>query len=56
VNSGPGEVLFVAVGEMHRLEDFTPNFRTPNFRGPDFRTSDFRMGVMFYGPVGGEKP
>jgi mannose-6-phosphate isomerase-like protein (cupin superfamily) len=35
----PGEVLFVAAGEVHRFEDFT---------------ADFAAWVFFYGPDGGE--
>jgi len=34
-----GEALFVAAGQQHRFEDFTP---------------DFAAWVIFYGPVGGE--
>ncbi|MGD9603825.1 MAG: cupin domain-containing protein [Gammaproteobacteria bacterium] len=33
---GPGDVLFAAAGEVHRFEDFTPDFAT---------------WVLFYGPV-----
>jgi mannose-6-phosphate isomerase-like protein (cupin superfamily) len=36
---GPGDVLFVPAGAVHRFEDFTPDFRT---------------WVVFYGPPGGE--
>jgi len=41
VTFGAGDALFVAAHETHRFEDFTPDFGT---------------WVMFYGPVGGEKP
>jgi quercetin dioxygenase-like cupin family protein len=36
---GPGTFLFVAAGQPHRLEDFSPDFAT---------------WVFFYGPPGGE--
>jgi hypothetical protein len=36
----PGAFLFVAAGQEHRFEDFTP---------------DFAAWVFFYGPVGGER-
>jgi len=35
-----GSFLFVAAGQVHRFEDFTP---------------DFAVWVAFYGPEGGEK-
>jgi mannose-6-phosphate isomerase-like protein (cupin superfamily) len=38
---GPGDALFVRAGEIHRFEDFTPDFAT---------------WVVFYGPKGGETP
>ncbi len=38
---GPGDALFVAAHDVHRFEDFTPDFAT---------------WVIFYGPVGGEGP
>lgn len=38
---GPNDALFVAAHEVHRFEDFSPDFAT---------------WVMFYGPVGGESP
>ena len=38
---GPGEVLFVPAGVVHRFEDFT---------------ADFATWVFFYGPEGGERP
>ena len=38
---GPSDALFVAAHEVHRFEDFTPDFAT---------------WVVFYGPVGGESP
>ena len=41
VTFGPGDALFVPAYETHRFMDFTPDFGT---------------WVMFYGPVGGEKP
>jgi mannose-6-phosphate isomerase-like protein (cupin superfamily) len=41
VTFAPGDALFVAAGETHRFESFTPDFAT---------------WVMFYGPPGGEKP
>lgn len=37
----PGAVLFVAAGQEHRFEAFTP---------------DFAVWVFFYGPPGGEVP
>ncbi len=37
---GPGDVLFVPAGVVHRFFDFT---------------DDFATWVVFYGPVGGEK-
>ena len=37
---GPGDVLFVPAGVVHRFFDFTVDFGT---------------WVIFYGPVGGEK-
>jgi mannose-6-phosphate isomerase-like protein (cupin superfamily) len=40
VRFGPGDLLFVAAGEMHRFEDFS---------------EDFGTWVVFYGPQGGEK-
>jgi mannose-6-phosphate isomerase-like protein (cupin superfamily) len=36
---GPGSFLFVAAGQPHRFEDFSP---------------DFTVWVFFYGPPGGE--
>jgi Cupin domain len=36
---GPGSFLFVAAGQPHRFEDFSP---------------DFAVWVFFYGPPGGE--
>jgi mannose-6-phosphate isomerase-like protein (cupin superfamily) len=36
---GPGSFLFVAAGQPHRFEDFSP---------------DLAVWVFFYGPVGGE--
>ena len=36
----PGAFLFVAAGQSHRFEDFTP---------------DFAVWVFFYGPDGGER-
>ncbi len=36
---GPGDVLFVPAGEVHRFEDFS---------------TDFSTWVFFYGPEGGE--
>ena len=36
---GPGDVLFVPAGEVHRFEDFT---------------DDLAVWVVFYGPEGGE--
>ena len=36
---GPGDVLFVPAGEVHRFEDFG---------------DDFAVWVVFYGPEGGE--
>lgn len=38
---GPGDLLFVPAGTLHRFEDFT---------------DDFRVWVIFYGPAGGERP
>lgn len=38
---GPGDVIFVPAGVVHRFEDF----------GDDFAT-----WVVFYGPEGGERP
>lgn len=38
---GPGDCLFVAAGDVHRFEGFSP---------------DFKLWVMFYGPEGGEAP
>lgn len=38
---GPNDTLFVAAYEVHRFEDYSPDFAT---------------WVMFYGPVGGESP
>jgi mannose-6-phosphate isomerase-like protein (cupin superfamily) len=38
---GPGDVLFVPAGTVHRFEEFT---------------SDFQVWVIFYGPPGGECP
>lgn len=37
---GPGDVLFVPAGVVHRFENFTPDFQT---------------WVIFYGPQGGEQ-
>lgn len=37
---GPGDVLFVPAGVVHRFEDFS---------------DDLMVWVMFYGPEGGEK-
>jgi mannose-6-phosphate isomerase-like protein (cupin superfamily) len=37
---GPGDLLFVPAGVVHRFEDFT---------------DDLTVWVMFYGPEGGEK-
>jgi len=37
---GPGDLLFVPAGVVHRFEDFT---------------DDLAVWVMFYGPRGGEK-
>ena len=39
-NFGPGDVLFVPAGVVHRFENFT---------------DDFATWVLFYGPKGGEK-
>ena len=36
---GPGDVLFVAAGAVHRFEEFS---------------HDFATWVIFYGPEGGE--
>jgi mannose-6-phosphate isomerase-like protein (cupin superfamily) len=41
VSFGPGDFLFVPAGVAHRFENFT---------------DDFSVWVLFYGPVGGEKP
>jgi mannose-6-phosphate isomerase-like protein (cupin superfamily) len=38
---GPGDLLFVPAGVVHRFEDFT---------------DDLAMWVVFYGPEGGEAP
>jgi mannose-6-phosphate isomerase-like protein (cupin superfamily) len=38
---GPGDVLFVPAGVVHRFEDFS---------------DDVMLWVVFYGPEGGEKP
>jgi mannose-6-phosphate isomerase-like protein (cupin superfamily) len=38
---GPGDVLFVPAGVVHRFEEFSP---------------DLAVWVFFYGPEGGEKP
>jgi mannose-6-phosphate isomerase-like protein (cupin superfamily) len=38
---GPGDVLFVPAGAVHRFEDFS---------------DDLAVWVFFYGPEGGEKP
>ena len=38
---GPGDVLFVPAGVVHRFEDFS---------------DDLTLWVVFYGPEGGEKP
>ena len=38
---GPGDVLFVPAGVVHRFEDFS---------------EDLVLWVVFYGPEGGEKP
>lgn len=38
---GPGDVLFVPAGVIHRFEEFS---------------ADFQTWVIFYGPDGGEKP
>ncbi len=38
---GPGDVLFVPAGVVHRFEDFT---------------DDLVVWVVFYGPEGGEAP
>ena len=38
---GPGDVLFVPAGAVHRFEDFG---------------DDFGVWVIFYGPEGGEAP
>jgi mannose-6-phosphate isomerase-like protein (cupin superfamily) len=37
----PGDALFIAADQEHRFEDFTP---------------DLGVWVIFYGPLGGEKP
>jgi mannose-6-phosphate isomerase-like protein (cupin superfamily) len=37
----PGDALFVAAGQPHRFEDFSP---------------DLALWVILYGPIGGEKP
>ena len=39
VKFGPGDVLFVPAGVVHRFEDFS---------------DDFVVWVLFYGPEGGE--
>ena len=38
---GPGDVIFVEAGVVHRFEDFS---------------DDFETWVVFYGPEGGERP
>ena len=38
---GPGDVLFVPAGVVHRFEDFS---------------DDLTLWVFFYGPEGGEQP
>jgi len=38
---GPGDLLFVPAGVVHRFEEFT---------------NDLAVWVMFYGPEGGERP
>ncbi len=38
---GPGDVLFVPAGVVHRFEDFS---------------DDLMLWVVFYGPDGGERP
>lgn len=38
---GPGDVLFVPAGVVHRFEDFS---------------DDLAVWVFFYGPEGGERP
>jgi mannose-6-phosphate isomerase-like protein (cupin superfamily) len=38
---GPGDVLFVPAGVVHRFEEFSP---------------DLVVWVLFYGPEGGEAP
>jgi mannose-6-phosphate isomerase-like protein (cupin superfamily) len=38
---GPGDALFVPAHAVHRFEDFT---------------DDFATWVIFYGPLGGERP
>ena len=38
---GPGDVIFVPAGVVHRFEDFS---------------DDFATWVLFYGPEGGETP
>ena len=38
---GPGDLMFVPAGEVHRFEEFT---------------SDFTVWVVFFGPDGGERP
>lgn len=40
VSFGPGDLLFVPAGVVHRFENFT---------------DDFATWVIFYGPIGGEK-
>ena len=41
ISFGPGDALFVPAGVVHRFENFS---------------NDFVTWVVFYGPVGGEKP
>ena len=40
VRFGPGDVLFVAAGTVHRFEEFS---------------DDFATWIVFYGPEGGER-
>ena len=40
VRFGPGDVLFVAAGTVHRFEEFS---------------EDFATWIVFYGPEGGER-